>query len=164
MTVSTQSPPEASVRKTVLVNASPDHTFRVFTDGMDTWWPREHHVGNAPMKRVRIEGRTGGRCYTEHTDGSESDWGLVLVWDPPRRLVPAWKINTSWKPESDLAKSSEVEVRFTREANGSTRVDLEHRRFDHLGEAGETMRTGVDGTQGWGWLLQQFAEQAARTE
>ena len=40
MTAATQPAPEPSVRKTVLVNAPPEHAFRVFTEGVDTWWPR----------------------------------------------------------------------------------------------------------------------------
>ena len=74
------------------------------------------------------------------TDGTDCDWGSVLVWDPPRRLVLAWKINAAWAYEPDVAKSSEVEVRFTPQPDGSTRVDLEHRLFDRLGAAGASMR------------------------
>lgn len=154
-----QPSPEPSVRKTVLVNAPPDRAFRVFTDGIDTWWPREHHIGKAPLKKVVIEGKAGGRCYNEQTDGTDSDWGAVLVWDPPRRLVLAWKINASWEYENDLAKSSEVEVRFTPEKDG-TRVDLEHRYFGRLGPGGDAMREMVGSPQGWGDTLRQFAERA----
>ena len=164
MTASTQSTPEASVRKTVLVNATPEHAFRVFTDGVDTWWPRQHHIGKAPMKRVLIEGKVGGRCYSEQTDGADCDWGSVLVWDPPRRFVLAWQINASWQFESDLSRSSEVEVRFIPEGSGMTRVDLEHRHFDRLGEGGEGMRTAVDGPMGWNETLRLFAERAALPE
>jgi uncharacterized protein YndB with AHSA1/START domain len=148
------------VRKTITVKASLEHAFQVFTEGVDTWWPRSHHIGKAPMKKCIIEGHAGGRCYSEHTDGSECDWGLVLVWEPPHRLVMAWQISPAWGHEPDLAKSSEVEVRFTSEADGSTRVDLEHRHLDRMGEGGAAMRAAVDGSNGWGTLLDLFRAQA----
>ena len=146
---------DVPVRKTVTVKASQEHAFRVFTDGIDTWWPREHHIGKLPLKRVIVESKNGGRCYSEQTDGSEIDWGSVLVWDPPRRLVLAWK------PE--VAKSSEVEIRFTPQPDGSTRVDLEHRFFDRLGPAGAAMSAMVESPQGWGDTLRRFADRANAT-
>jgi uncharacterized protein YndB with AHSA1/START domain len=154
---------DAPVRKTVTVNAPQEHAFRVFTDGIDTWWPREHHIGKLPLKKVIVEGARGGRCYSEQTDGSECDWGSVLVWDPPRRVVLAWKINGSWEYEPDVAKSSEFEVRFTAQPDGSTRVDLEHRHFDRLGPAGAAMSAMVDSPEGWGDTLRRFAETAEKT-
>jgi uncharacterized protein YndB with AHSA1/START domain len=151
---------DAPVRKSIVVNASPEHAFRVFTDGIDTWWPREHHIGKVPMKRVLVEGKRGGRCYTEQTDGTDCDWGSVLVWDPPRRLVLAWQINGAWQYEPEVARSSEVEVLFTPQSDGSTRVDLEHRHFDRLGPAGAGMSSMVNAPGGWGDTLRLFAARA----
>src|SRR5208283_3819302 len=122
--------------------------------------PRDHHIGKSPMKKAIIEGYPGGRCYSEQADGTDCPWGEILVWEPPRRLVMAWKINTKWQYESDLAKSSEVEVCFTPEPGGSTRVDLEHRYFERHGEGWETMRTSVEGAMGWGALLQLYSARA----
>jgi uncharacterized protein YndB with AHSA1/START domain len=157
---------DVPVRKSIRVSASAEHAFRVFTEGFDSWWPRGHHIGNAPMKRGVIESAAGGRCYNEQTDGTECDWGTVLVWDPPRRLVIAWQINPGWKYEPDLAKSSEVEVRFTPESDGSTRVDLEHRYFHRhgAGAAVDAMRTAVDSPDGWIGLLRLFAAQAEQAK
>ncbi len=144
----------AAVRKTVTVKASPERAFRVFTEGIDTWWPRTHHIGKSPSTGGFLEGRVGGRCYSTHEDGSECDWGSVLVWEPPRRLVIAWQVTPSWGYEPDLAKASEVEVRFTPEGDGQTRVDLEHRHFERHGAGGDTMRNAVDG--GWVGILECF--------
>ncbi len=93
MTDATEYPTDIPVRKSVTVKASAEHAFRVFTNGIDSWWPRSHHIGNSPMRKAIIEGRRGGRCYSEQTDGSECDWGQVLVWEPPRRFVMAWQIS-----------------------------------------------------------------------
>ena len=77
------------VRKSITVRANADHAFRVFTEGFDSWWPRGHHIGKSPLKKAIIEGKAGGRCYSEQMDGTECDWGRILVWDPPRRFVMA---------------------------------------------------------------------------
>ena len=148
--------------KSITVKASPAHAFQIFTEGIDTWWPREHHIGTGQMKKTIIETRQGGRCYSEQTDGSEAPWGTVLAWDPPQRFVLAWQITPQWKFEPDLAKSSEVEVSFTPEPGGHTRVDLHHRYWERHGEGVENMRAGVAGDGGWGGLLRLFAAEAEK--
>ena len=145
-----------AVRKSITVNADPETAFAIFTADFDSWWPRSHHLGKTPMTKGIIEARKGGRCYTEHEDGSEVDWGTVLAWEPPRRVVLAWQIAADWKCEPDLSKASEVEVRFTPAGAGKTRVDLEHRHFERM-TGGESMRAGVNAEGGWGNLLQMFS-------
>jgi uncharacterized protein YndB with AHSA1/START domain len=108
------------------------------------------------MKRAIIESRAGGRCYTDQEDGTECDWGTVLTWDPPHRFVLAWQVRGDWSFEPDIAKSSEVEVRFTAEADGRTRVDLEHRHFERHGPTGAIARAGVDSPNGWSGILQLY--------
>jgi hypothetical protein len=61
---------EASVKKSITVNASVEHAFAVFTEGYDTWWPRSHHIGKSPMEKAIIETRGGGRCYTKQIEGT----------------------------------------------------------------------------------------------
>ena len=153
----------APVRKSLTVQASVALAFRVFTEEFDAWWPRTHHIGKAPMKKAIVEGRAGGRCYTEQTDGTECDWGTVLVWEPPNRLVMAWQIEGDWTYQPDVAKASEVEVRFTAEPDGSTRVDLEHRHLERHGAGAAAMRTAVDSPNGWRGLLQLYAAHLARS-
>ena len=158
MTTTVIDATDVPVRKTITVKASADRAFKVFTEGFDTWWPRSHHIGKGVLEKAVIETRLGGRCYGREADGTECPWGTVLVWEPPHRFVIAWQITHEWGYEPDLAKSSEVEVRFTPEAGGATRVDLEHRCFSRMGPGGATMRVGVDSPNGWGTLLQMFAE------
>jgi uncharacterized protein YndB with AHSA1/START domain len=152
------------VQKSVTVKATPERAFEIFTADFDRWWPRSHHIGKAPMKKAIIEPRAGGRCYTEQTDGTECDWGTVLVWDPPQRLVLAWQIDARWQYEPDRAKSSEVDVRFTREGDGLTRVDLEHRQLERHGADAAAIRTAIDSPNGWGGLLEMYAAQVAQSQ
>jgi uncharacterized protein YndB with AHSA1/START domain len=152
----------APVRKTIRVRASVDHAFDVFTAGIDRWWPREHHIGTSPMTRIIVEPRVGGRCYSEQQDGTECDWGSVLAWEPPRRVVLAWQIKTNWTFEPELTRSSEVEIRFTPEPGGITRVDLEHGHLERHGPDADKMRAGVDNPNGWTGTLARFAAEVER--
>ena len=149
----------APVRKSVVVDASPPQAFAVFTSGIDRWWPKSHGIGASPIKQSFIEPFVGGRWYTHHEDGSDVVIGHVRVWQPAERLVISWEISAEWKPDPRPAVSSEVEVRFTEEAGGRTRVDLEHRNFERMGAAaGEKMRKDVEG--GWPRMLEHFKSQA----
>ena len=155
---------DTPVRKSITVKAGLDTAFEVFTAGFDSWWPRSHHIGPVPMKRAVMQCHVGGRCYTEQTDGTECDWGEITAWEPPRRLVMAWKIDPQWKYQPDMAKTSEVEVTFTPVDNGATRVDLEHRNFARAGAGWETMRGMIDSEGGWNGLLRMFATEAEKQQ
>ncbi|HYX73507.1 MAG TPA: SRPBCC family protein [Steroidobacteraceae bacterium] len=153
----------APVRKSVVVEASPSQAFSVFTSGIDRWWPKSHGIGATPIRQSFIEPFVGGRWYTQHEDGSDVVIGHVRVWQPAERLVVSWEVSAEWKPDARPALSSEVEIRFTAETAGRTRVDLEHRNFERMGAAaGEKMRKDVDG--GWPRLLDLYAQHAARAE
>lgn len=149
----TEVPP---LRKQIRVRATAARAFKVFTDGIDTWWPKTHHIGTSPLTRGAIEPVVGGRCYTEHEDGSEVQWGKVLAWEPPDRFLFAWMVTTEWKPEPDLNKSSEVEVRFTQSPDGTTLIELEHRNFDRHGVTAPIMRQHVGDPNGWNGLLELY--------
>jgi uncharacterized protein YndB with AHSA1/START domain len=144
MTTTAEQTIDAPVLKSITVHASRERAFHVFTQEFDTWWPGTHHIGTAPMKKAIIQGVVGGRCYTEQTDGTDCDWGTVLVWDPPHRVVLAWQIDGQWTYEPDVAKSSEVDVRFTPEADGSTRVDLEASLSGLPAGSGDHLRRRID--------------------
>ncbi|WP_326833859.1 SRPBCC family protein [Amycolatopsis rhabdoformis] len=149
------------IRKTITVHCGREHAFKVYTEGFDSWWPREHHLGDGELAEAVMEGREGGRWYERLTDGSECDWGRVLVWEPPGRVVLAWQIDGDWKADPDPARASEIEVRFTAEGPGTTRVDVEHRAFERHGATAAKVRDGVNGEGGWNGLLKIFAAKVA---
>lgn len=144
----------APVRKSVTVQASPARAFEVFTAGMSRWWPATHTILKVtPIKHI-VEPRVGGRWYQIGVDGSECDNGKVLIWEPPSRLVLVWQINADWQFDPNL--HTEVELRFTPEAEGVTRVDLEHRQLERMGEKAEAVRASVDSAGGWGAILESY--------
>ena len=150
------------IRKNVTVNRPVEDAFRLFTEGMSTWWPLEVHsiaVDEETGKGVAtvvFEPKGDGRVYEVADDGTEFDWAKVLVWEPPGRFVLAWKPNLRSTPPTEL------EVRFSAHGKG-TRVELEHRGWERLGELADEARSGYDG--GWPGTLERFAKAAnqART-
>jgi uncharacterized protein YndB with AHSA1/START domain len=151
---------DTTARAEVRVDASQERAFAVFTDGIDTWWPREHTIGEAELKEMVLEPKVGGRAYGIGVDGSESDWGRVLEFDRPNRIVVSWDITLQWKHELDHAKASEFEVRFIPEGPDRTRVELEHRHLERHGDGWEAMRDAVGSPNGWQGGLELFAAAA----
>ena len=150
----------APVRKTIRVNASAARAFEVFTAGLGRWWPIDHGIGKTPRKSVAMETRVGGHWYELAEEGTRTNVGRIIVWEPPQRFVMTWDINSQWKPDTTIG--SEVEVRFVAEGANATRVELEHRKFEQLGaEGGAKMRKDVDG--GWPGLLERFKAHIAVT-
>jgi uncharacterized protein YndB with AHSA1/START domain len=150
---------DTAVTTSVVVDVPQERAFRVFTDEMGTWWNPDHHLlpEGTTLKEMVFEPRVGGHIYDIASDGSECHWSRVLAYDPPDRVVFSWDINLQWGIETDLDKSSEVEVRFVAEAPDRTRVELEHRHLDRHGEGWESMRAAVGSDDGWLSGLQLYA-------
>jgi len=150
-----------TARAAVMVDAPLERAFSLFTEGIDSWWPREHTIGEAELKEMVLEPKAGGRAYGIGVDGSESDWGRVLECEPPHRILVSWDINLQWTYESDPARASEFEVRFIPEGSQRTRVELEHRHLERHGDGWESMRDAVGSPNGWQGGLELFAKAAA---
>jgi uncharacterized protein YndB with AHSA1/START domain len=158
-TVSSGTDPN-SVRKIVSVEAPLPVAWRVFTGKMGTWWPLANYkIGKANAVDAVIEPYVGGRWYERGDDGSTCDWGRVLSWEPPSRLVLSWDISADWQP--DPALKTEIEVRFIADGENVTRVELEHRHLDRYGTRRDEMRRIFDTEGDWGRVLALFARAAA---
>jgi uncharacterized protein YndB with AHSA1/START domain len=140
---------ETSVKSSIVVEAPVERAFSVFTEDIGSWWPPEHHVLQAELAEMVFEPRVGGHVYDVGVDGSRCVWARVLAYDPPHRFVFSWDINLQWQIETDLEKTSEVEVRFIPEGPAATRVELEHRNLERHGEGWEGMRDAVGSPDGW---------------
>jgi uncharacterized protein YndB with AHSA1/START domain len=158
--MSTQAP-ATSVRTSIVVGAPIERAFKVFTEDFDRIKPREHNMLGVDIQETVLEPLAGGRIFDRGVDGSECHWARVLAFEPPDRLVFSWDISPRWQIETDLEKSSEVEVRFIAETAERTRVELEHRHLDRHGDGWESARDGVAGDQGWPLYLKRYAEVVA---
>jgi uncharacterized protein YndB with AHSA1/START domain len=152
------------IRGSIVVEAPIERAFRVFTEDFGAFKPPEHNLLAVPIAETVFEPRVGGHLYDRGTDGSECRWARVLAYEPPDRVVFTWDIGPEWQLETDLDKTSEVEVRFIAETPERTRVELEHRHLDRHGEGWPFLREGVAGDQGWPLYLQRYADVVANTE
>ena len=155
---STEPLPSTYVRTSVTVEAPREHAFAVFTERFDGWWPRSHYNGTGELAEAVLEPKAGGRWYARGTDGSVGEWGSVLVWDPPARLVLGWQLDAEFR--YDAALVTEVEVTFTELGPQQTLVELEHRNLDRYGPATTEMRETFGSDSGWTGMMQIYATQA----
>ena len=132
------------------VDAPQDHAFDTYTNGIARWWPQSHTHTGLDGLRVVLEGHVGGRIYERALDGREWDWGRVLVWQPPERLVYSWHLRTG--PEH----ATEVEIVFRAIDDESTRVEIEHRGWEAWGDQAQAQRDQHGG--GWMSLLPHYQE------
>ena len=150
---------ETAVTTSVVVDVPQARAFKVFTDEIGTWWDPDHHLlpEGTTLTAMVFEPRVGGHVYDVVSDGSECRWSRVLAYEPPERVVFSWDINLQWEIETDLDRTSEVEVRFIAEAPDRTRVELEHRNLDRHGDGWEQMRAAVGSDGGWPSGMNRYA-------
>jgi uncharacterized protein YndB with AHSA1/START domain len=149
-----------SVQASIVVEAPIERAFSVYTEGIATWWPPDHHLIEGELAEMVFEPHEGGYIYDRATDGTECRWARVLAYEPPHRVVFSWNISPQWELVSDPDKVSEVEVRFIPDGPDRTRVELEHSKLERHGEGWEGMSEAVGSPNGWGLGLRRFAETA----
>jgi uncharacterized protein YndB with AHSA1/START domain len=143
-----------SVRFEIEVAAPIEHTFRVFTEQFDSWWPRDHHIGRAEMAVAIMEPRAGGRWYELGIDGSQCEWGVVLAWDPPSHIALSWHLDGEFRFDPDRARASRVDVHFEPRGADRTLVSLEHSGLDRHGDTWHLLRDRI--SRGWPTDLRRF--------
>ena len=152
---------ETSVRKSVVVNAPIAHTFKIFTERFDSWWPRTHHIGKVEPYTAIMEPRVGGRWFERGADGTECDWGRVLVYAPPQRVAVSWHLGSDFQYDPDPSRASRVDVTFEDLGGGKTRVELVHSQLDRHGAGWEKLRDSVGSQGGWGGIMETFRAAAS---
>jgi uncharacterized protein YndB with AHSA1/START domain len=147
-----------TIYKEIIVNASQEHAFKVFTESFDSWWPRVQHRGKPPLKEFVLEPHIGGRWYEIYEDDSECDWGRVIDWEPPARFALTWQITEEYEFDPNLR--TEVEVTFMSLGAHHTRVVLEHKYLDRFGE--NAVKIKQDKDVGWSMIMPLYAAAAKR--
>jgi uncharacterized protein YndB with AHSA1/START domain len=140
----------APIHLEVTVPRSPDEAFRLFTEGIASWWPADTHSLEHGKAEIHFDGRPGGDIYEQLDDGRRHLWGTVIVWEPP------FRVSFTWHPGREASEAQQVEMRFDALAEG-TRVTLEHRGWENAGIEGPILRAGY--AQGW---LYVFGERYAK--
>ena len=79
----------APVRSAVTVPQSPAEAFALFAERLVDWWPREYTWAQDTLQRIGVDPQIGGRCYEIGPHEFPADWGRVLAWDRPARLLLA---------------------------------------------------------------------------
>lgn len=149
-----------SVHSEIMIEAPIERAFKVFTERFDQIKPREHNMLGVDIAESVFEPKVGGRVYDRGADGGECQWGRVLAYEPPHRIVFTWDISPRWQIETDPTRSSEVEIRFVAEGDRRTRVELEHRHIERHGDGWQGLAEGVRGDQGWPLYLRRLAAAA----
>ncbi len=142
----------APIQRRFPVKAPPERAFALFTERMHDWWPREHSIATEPRVAIVMEPKTDGRWYELGEAGAQCDWGKVLAWEPPLRLVLAWQITAEWK--YDPAFLTEVELGFVPEGSG-TLVTFEHRNLERYGAQAAAIADQL--RNGWPGILDRYA-------
>lgn len=138
----------------VTVATEVEAAFSAFTAGLGTWWPQAYSWGPDQLDRHELEPRPGGRVTEFHDTGYELDWGRVVEWNPPTRLVLEWAIGPDRVPCPDTP--SRVTVQFLADGD-STRVEVLHDGFESHGEGARDYAAALGSEQGWPYILQQYA-------
>jgi hypothetical protein len=143
----------ASIKKEVLVGATQETAFKVFTEKIDLWWPKAYHVGKTPLTGFVLEPGINGRWYSTHEDGSEVNIGHVLTWDPFDLLVLNWQLGADYQFHPEQV--TEVEVQFIPQGDLSTLVRFEHKNLHRMGEGGKAVN---EMDAGWGFILSLYKD------
>jgi uncharacterized protein YndB with AHSA1/START domain len=147
------------IRHSVAAPVPPERAFDAFVRELHEWWPQEYTWAGAALETIAIEPQEGGRCFELGPHDFHCDWGRVVAWEPPRRLVFTWQISPRREPVPDPALASEVEVRVE-----AGRVELEHRGLERHGDGAEAYAAAMGSDMGWPYILGRFAAHVAATQ
>jgi uncharacterized protein YndB with AHSA1/START domain len=153
------------IRRTLTVPVAPREAFEAFTERFATWYPPEYTWSGEVLETIGIEPGEDGLCFERGPGGFRCDWGRVLAWEPPGRLVLAWQVSPRREPQPNPDHASEIEIRFeSADQNPSaTRVEFEHRHFDRHGPGADDYRDAMNSEPGWDYILGRFEAGLSRT-
>ena len=137
------------ITRSVTLRCDPARAFSLFTENAGKWWPADRRHTDDESSTIRIE--PTGRFFERANDGTEVELGIVLVFEPNRRLV------IDWYPGTGPERATRVDVHFEAVDRG-TRVTVSH----HAGGAtAETFsRNAPIYERSWDAVLAAVAEYA----
>jgi len=141
MTGTEQLPP---VWKSVEVPCSVQRAFAVLTREPTRWWPTSHRI-TVEREAVVFEPFVGGRWYERAADGTERDWGRVLVWEPDRQIMMSWLVGDDFTSIEDDALASRVRIVLSALEPERTLVSIGHVDLHRHGPIAAKIRAVLDG-------------------
>ena len=75
---------DTTVQSSVIVSASQEHAFSVFTEGIGSWWPPDHHILQGELAEMVFEPHVGGAVYRP-----SHRWDRVSLGSGARLRFPA---------------------------------------------------------------------------
>ena len=148
-----------TARAEVVVEATPEDAFHLFTDEISLWWRPHTRYWNDPERGLylKIEPGVGGRWIEVYDpdSGEGMEVGRVTRWEPPGLLALTWT-QVGWPDDLE----TELELTFEPVPEG-TRVRLSHSGFEPLGDEAAATSGGYEA--GWREILGWLAEHAAST-
>jgi uncharacterized protein YndB with AHSA1/START domain len=142
------------LRLSFQVDCPPERAFALWTERISTWWPADHTASGEDDLAIVLEPGVGGRVFERTRAGEEIPWGEVTLWEPPHRLGYVWHLR------ADRADATDVEIAFVPRADGTTRVEIEHRGWERLGAGAESWRARNE--RGWSTLIPHYEEAVRR--
>ena len=144
----------APIRREILVAASADRAFDLFTERIGDWWPLAR-FGVYGDGTVGFESSSaGGRAIVERSGDRVSVWAEVTAWEPPESLA------FTWHPGTDPAQATQVRVTFTADGD-QTLVTVQHSGWDALADPDRAAAAAKEYGQGWPGVLGSFASLVA---
>ncbi len=150
----------APIVRSVAVRVPPATAFDLFSRQMGQWWPKGRTIGAEPHIAIVVEPHVDGRWFERDAHGHETQWGRVLAWEPPSRILLGWQINrqAGGKFAFDAGLLTEVEINFVTADGGGTVVTLEHRDLERFGAEAANVGEAIRG--GWSDRMAEFARYA----
>jgi hypothetical protein len=137
------------VRCSVVLRCSPARAFQAYTAEMGRWWPTTTHaIAPGRVVDVVVDGRVGGTIRERLDDGTEHAWADITAWEPPDRL------GLSWHPSIQPTVSTDIDIRFVDQGDGTTRMDVVHTGWERLGADAQPVRDDYD--RGWRFVLGHY--------
>lgn len=136
------------IKKELTVPLTADAAFQLFTDNIDTWWPKGTHSVKGAGSKVTFADHKDGQIVETDQDGNSHVWGTIIAHDPGKYLA------FSWHPGRPADEATVVTVAFTAQ-EGGTLCELTHGGFEVLGDTADAVSTSY--LHGWDMVLGCYA-------
>jgi hypothetical protein len=75
----------------ISINAKMTRVWKALSAETGRWWP-EHFYSHPDARNFIIENHVSGRVYEDWGNGAGAEWGRVIVYQPPDKLVWAGNV------------------------------------------------------------------------